>query len=350
MLQYEIWFHESKGLSCAEKRDLLARFHSAERIFDADPLDLPEKIARLWFKTSEEKKCALEAAERLMRENEKRGIQVLSIQDPCYRPEAKEHVAAPTLLYYLGTLPGPGQSIAALVGTRKATSYGIRATEYLCRQYRESGWVIASGLASGIEAAAHRFGAELGGILLGFAPHGLDLCNSGATAILTEKILTSGAVLSPFSIGVPPFKHHFVRRNEILCSWSDEIVMVEGDATSGAMAIGRMGLGFGKPVFAVPNQIFAHSSDGCNRLFQEGARPFILKRTGKDVSENQFSRKLSRTGSAIITLLKELPLTPEELAVKTNGRIDQIQAELLDLELQDLVRFQQDGKWHFTGW
>lgn len=365
IMRYDIWMHELKGISNREKRMLLAQFGTAKEVLFAQRLDLPEQIARRWLMTEEEKRQGLEAADRLWLENKKRGIQTVTICDPRYRDAAKKLDTASILLYYLGTLPEPQWRVTAVVGTRKATPYGIRATEYvvreyLIREYAGKDGIIASSLSPGIDTAAHQFAAAAGGASLGFVPHGLDQCFVGATSKITEKILTSsGAIISPFSVRTPQLKHHFFVRNELFCSWSDEILMVEGDGKSGAVAIGRMGLRYGKPVRAVPNSIFSDSSAGCHQLMLDGAKPFVLNassigeyksKTGKCRSRSSSTSPAGYRGNPISALLQQFPMTLEELAEKMDWTIDQIQQELVDLEFADQVRFQTDGKWHYTGW
>lgn len=355
MLQYEIWLHELKGISNRDKRALLEQFGSASQVYSAHRLDLPDHISHKLPHTKVDKERGLAEAERLLLEHEKLGINALSIHDSRYRDVAKHFAAAPMLLYYLGSLPLPSTSVVAVVGTRKATSYGIRATEYLCRQYHEMGWAIASGIAAGIEASAHRFAMEQSAATIGFAAHGLDHCLSYGNRKLTKLILDGGgAILSPFSLRTPALKHNYVQRNELLCFWSDEIVMVEGDEASGAVAIGRMGIQYGKRVLAVPNQIFSQNSAGCHLLLKEGAAPFLLDRKLRaEYTKNAKAfnaASMSQIGRQLSALLQGQPQSLEEFTFKLKIDSDSVQSELILLELDGLVRFQQDGKWHYIGW
>ena len=262
-------------------------------------------------------------------------------------PDVRLAENSPLVLYYKGKISGANKYVA-VVGTRKATEYGKAAARLICKEYIEKNSVIISGLATGIDSVAHETVIKMGGITYAFVANGLDVCYPRENLNLMEEIMNQGAVFSSYPIGVPPKKHHFIRRNEIMSMWSDEVVVVEGGTRSGAVISGEFALKSKKKVYAVPNNIFIGSSDGCNELLKKGAIPYLCN---QDTLNKQYKkRSIKKSEMPIIEMLKAMPLTVQELSKKINYDYDKIQKELFMLELDDQVRFQSDGKWHYIGW
>lgn len=347
MLEYYIWLNELKGVQMKDKRMLIEYFKNPKNIYEASRLDLPEE-----YKDNENIAKALNnkdlrESQKILEESQRNNIKVLTIDDPRYRAEAKFFEKSPLVLYYKGRIRSKSKNIA-VVGTRKATEYGIKVVEIVCAEYIKANFIIISGLAIGIDSVAHQTAIKMDGITYSFVAGGLNICYPKENLNLMTEIENRGAVISPYPVGIPPRKHHFIRRNEIMGYWSDEVIVVEGGKGSGAVKTGELALMNGKKVYAVPNNIFVNSSEGCNELLAKGAIPYTCK---SDTISNQSKRgNVNKLGKLILEKLKVIPLSTQELSDTLNYDSEKIQKELLMLELEGYVRFQPDGRWHFIGW
>ena len=348
MLQYYIWLNELKGIQMRDKRLLVAYFGTPKKVYEASRLDLPEEYKEYQTFIKELKSNDLSVSESILKENQNKNIKVLTIDDPLYRAGARLEKNSPLVLYYKGKIVSNENQHVAVVGTRKATEYGKVATQLICMEYIEKESVIISGLATGIDRVAHETVIKIGGVTYAFVANGLDVCYPKENLELMEQIENQGAVISMFPIGVSPRKHHFIMRNEIISMWADEVVVVEGGAKSGAVITAEFALKNKKKVYAVPNNIFISSSDGCNNLLKKGAIPYLCNHD--TINKQRKKRCTQKSEIPIIEMLKAIPLTIQELSKKLNLDYDKIQKELFMLELDDQVKFQSDGKWHYIGW
>lgn len=351
MLKYYIWLHELRGVSLKDKHLMLGYFRTPKNLYEATKLDFPKEYKGKLILSKEIKKKGMEDSEHILIENQKYGIQSLTIHDPNYWIKRRILSDVPIILYYKGKIEKPTNGTALIVGTRKATEYGIATAQLICSEYVEKKWTIISGLALGIDSIALQKAINLGGTTYGFITNGLDICYPRKNSRLQEAMINQGAIISPYSVGTPSLKYHFVKRNELMTILSDEVVVVEGGIKSGAVTTGRLGLKKGKKVFAVPNNIFAESSSGCNTLLGEGALPYQLNTSSiKKQAKKSEDMDLNKTAKYILDLLKVIPLSTQELSNKLNINIDRIKTELLALELQGQVRYERDGNWHYIGW
>jgi DNA processing protein len=223
----------------------------------------------------------------------------------------------PAVLYYDG-LPEPrDRQAVAIVGTRQATPYGLRITETLARELSQLGFTIVSGLARGIDAAAHRATLEAGGRTIAVLGCGLDIAYPPEHASLQEEITGCGAVLTEFAHGTPPRPSHFPQRNRIISGLSLGVVVVEADENSGSLITARLGLEQGREVFAVPGPIDAPMSRGPHGLIKQGAK---LVEMVDDIIEEllpqiERPKRISKS-SGMMLAVPELPnLSSEEQTV-----------------------------------
>jgi DNA processing protein len=222
----------------------------------------------------------------------------------------------PAVLYCDGSVePGDRQAVA-IVGARRATPYGLRITEALTRDLSGLGFTIVSGLARGIDAAAHRAALAAGGRTIGVLGCGLDVTYPPEHARLQEEIADHGAVLTEFVQGTPPLAAHFPRRNRIISGLAMGVVVVEAAEDSGSLITARLALEQGREVFAVPGPIDAPTSRGPHGLLKQGAK---LVETVDDIVEEllpQMEAPLTPTpsGNPLLPRLQRVPegLSPEE--------------------------------------
>ena len=177
-------------------------------------------------------------------------------------------------IYVLGELKEP--SGVAIVGTRKCTRYGVDLAESFGAAVADAGWTTVSGLARGIDAAAHRGALRDGGHAVAVLGSGVDVCYPRENRPIYDRILkTRGAIVSEYSPGTPPARWRFPARNRLIAAMSAAVVVVEAARTGGALITARLAAEIGRPVFVVPGDVDRSASEGCNRLLRDGAHPVL---------------------------------------------------------------------------
>lgn len=170
-----------------------------------------------------------------------------------------------------GEMPG-----VAVVGTRRCTRYGIDLAEAFGVAIARSGWTTVSGLARGIDAAAHRGCLRDGGHAVAVLGSGIDVCYPEENRPILDEILAEGgAVVSEYPPGTPPDRWRFPARNRIIAAMSSAVVVVEAAKTGGALITARLAAEIGRPVFVVPGDVDRPASEGCNLLIRDGANPVL---------------------------------------------------------------------------
>ena len=171
----------------------------------------------------------------------------------------------------LAEMPG-----VAVVGTRRCTRYGIDLAEAFGAAISRSGWTTVSGLARGIDAAAHRGCLRDGGHAVAVLGSGIDVCYPKENRPILDEILAEGgAVVSEYPPGTPPDRWRFPARNRIIAAMSSAVVVVEAARTGGALITARLAAEIGRPVFVVPGDVDRPASEGCNLLIRDGAHPVL---------------------------------------------------------------------------
>jgi DNA processing protein len=276
------------------------------------------------------------------------GATVLTMDDPDYPVLLRELPGAPFVLYVKGTMLDADKWAMAFVGTRRATGYGRAATRELVSGLVQAGITIVSGLALGIDAAAHASALETGGRTLAVLGCGIDMIYPPEHRHLAETIQDHGAIITEFPPGTPPEGKNFPVRNRIISGLSLGVVVVEAPAKSGALLTADIAAEQGRDVFAVPGNITAHTSHGTNYLIQNGAK---LVMTADDIlDELNLTRSTIRTQTQIAAIapsdpIEELlldhlvaePLHIDDLCRLSNLPITQISSTLSLMELKGLV-------------
>jgi len=203
---------------------------------------------------------------------EKSGYGLVSIADDGYPPRLREIVSAPPVLYYAGHLAPLSARCLCIVGSRAASRRGRATAARLARELSARGVHVVSGLARGVDTAAHEGALETGGCTSAVLGCGVDVVYPPENEALAARIVEGGCILSEFPLGTPPLQHHFPQRNRILSGLSLGVVVVEADLTSGAMGTARWAVEQNRDVFAVPGPIDHPGSRGPHRLIRDGAR------------------------------------------------------------------------------
>ncbi len=259
------------GVGTAHFIRLLARFRTPSHVFEAPRgmvADLvgPKLAARIRQYADTNEAAGQEAA------MEEWGASLVTLENPRYPLRLAEIYDPPLLLFVRGSLPADQEPYVALVGTRRASPYGIRMADRLARELAARGITVVSGMAMGIDAAAHRGALEAGGRTVAVLGCGVDVVYPPQNAQLMEDIAAHGAVVSQFSMGMQPSKGHFPYRNRIISGMSLGTVVIEAPLTSGALITARQAAEQGREVFAVPGQAGTQNAEGPHALIREGAK------------------------------------------------------------------------------
>ena len=202
------------------------------------------------------------------------GIEALFRESPAYPDHLDVFEDAPDVLFVRGTLPkDPGVGI---VGTRRCTAYGLELAEAYGRAVANAGWLVVSGLARGIDGAAHRGMVSVGGVGVAVLGCGIDVTYPREHRRLGEQILEAGgAIVSEYPPGSRPDAWRFPPRNRIIAGLSGAVVVVEAAKTGGALITAVIAAEYGIPVFAMPGDVDRRTSEGTNRLIRDGAFPVL---------------------------------------------------------------------------
>ncbi len=228
--------------------------------------------------------------ENIQKSYEKSGAQLLFCEDEIFPRALQEISDAPVFLFAKGNLlPSDGLSLA-VVGTRKPSSSGIQVVQDFVPELVQAGFTIVSGMASGIDAEAHKIAIQSGGRTIAFWGTGIDVIYPSVHRALAESIEAHGVLFSEFPLGSGPESFHFPRRNRLISGFAQGVLVVEGNEKSGSIITAHEALSQGKDVFAVPGNIRIKTTEGPNRLIQKGEAKLVM--TPSDILEEyQISQK-----------------------------------------------------------
>jgi len=345
----------------AKKFDLLKKyFPNMEFAFNASINELVsaginKKIAEEFIE-HRKKINPEQEMEKLALEN----IKVITVKDNKYPKLLKEIYDPPPLLYYKGQWPDNINFCLAVVGSRKYTSYGQQATEFLTSRMAQHNLIIVSGLALGIDALAHIACVKAGGKTIAVLGSGIDKKNiyPASNRYVAEQILdNNGLIITEFPIGTPPLHYHFPQRNRIISGLSLGTLVIEASIKSGASITAKLALEQGREVFAVPGSIFSPNCEGSNKLIKEGAKPVLC---ADDIIESLSLENIEN----FVEAQKLVPQSPEEEKILTSlsreaihinqlARITKldtgtINATLLTMELKGYIRNLGGGNYVLT--
>ena len=226
--------------------------------------------------------CPEADARHELRRGEAAGARAVFLHEPDYPPALRAIPDAPPMLWARGDLALAGRPAVAIVGSRDASSLGLRMARGLARGLAEAGLVVVSGLARGVDAAAHGAALRAGGGTVAAVAGGCDVAYPPGNAALMARIAERGLVLSEQPVGLQPQARHFPRRNRIVSGLAQAVVVVEAAARSGTLITARAALEQGREVLAVPGHPFDGRASGCLALIRDGA---VVVRGVEDVLE-----------------------------------------------------------------
>lgn len=337
---YWIWLNALKGVSLESKKRLLLTLKDVKSIYEVSWLDLPEGVmVKSEFDNLQANKC-LKYAEKTHTLNLNASVQQLTISKARSLGLSTELRDWPILVYYKGSLVA--EKSVAVVGTRSNTIHGYHYAKEICKRYTSNGFFINTGLADGIESIALDYTLNNSGKVMLFVPHGPEICYPKRKWRLLEHVLEKGAVISPFTAGVPVYRHNFLQRNALMAMWSSEVVLVEAPRESGSLSIACHGLKYDKPVYTVSS---VHGSAKCagnmNLIRDYGAQVLDLK------LPNSIEALLC---GPLVKVLQTQACSFDDLKALLPMDSSLMTQTLLMLEHHRIIEFKPNGKWHYNGW
>ena len=328
------------GVGPVRFRELIDRFGSPRAALAANAADFVEVVGR----RAEQKRLrgvparhALELTERCVGD----GIALLVYGTNGYPPTLNNLSAPPSLLYALGRtdlLRDPG---VAVVGSRRATAYGRRIAGRLGASLAAQGRCVVSGMAMGIDAAAHR--GALPGPTAAVLGSGVDVVSPPRNAALYRDIVESGVVVSEYAPGVKAEPHHFPVRNRIIAALARDIVIVEASQRSGALITAGLALDLGREVHAVPGPIDRPTSEGTNRLIADGAGVIVDAGLGDAVAHGA-PAPVEPELRELLAVIPGAPVTVEEVALAAGRPVEEVATSVTVLEIRGYLTPTRDGR------
>ena len=264
---------------------------------------------------------------------------IVTLADAEYPQSLLNITDPPLVLYVKGRLDLLNVRSLAVVGSRSASTQGLRNAEAFAKSASEAGLCIVSGMAHGIDASAHSGGLQGAGSSIAVVGTGLDKVYPAANRVLAHQLAQQGTLISEFPLGTPPLAANFPRRNRIISGLSAGCLVVEASLQSGSLITARMALEQGREVFAIPGSIHSPQSKGCHALIKQGAK---LVESAQDILEELgYSFPISSQSTVVEhPLFGHLgfdPVDVETLAHRSSLTIAELSAILLQLELDGSV-------------
>jgi DNA processing protein len=289
-------------------------------------------------------KISLEAE---MEKLERYGISAFTVHDTGYPARLKEIHDPPAVLYIQGEILPQDEWCVAVVGTRKATTYGRQVTEELVSELARNRITIVSGLAKGIDSIAHRSALEAGGRTFAVFGCGLDTVYPAENAELAKRIIKQGALISEYPLGAGPRAEHFPRRNRIISGLSLGVLVSEAGEDSGALITVKTALEQNRDVFSVPGNILSPASRGTNSIIKDGAKLVqsvtdILEELNLTAVTHQIEFKeiipASDTETLILNKLSVEPVHIDDICQTTGLSAAIVSSTLAMMELKGMVK------------
>lgn len=342
------------GIGPVLVRTLLDRFGGPEHVFKASRRELEtvegigERLAALITETDIQGKVRSE-----LKLVEELNASIVTFTDKSYPNNLKQIYDPPPLLYVRGDLQAKDDLAISMVGSRLSSSYGRMITERIAGDMARHGVTIVSGMARGIDSAAHRGALSAGGRTIAVLGCGVDIVYPPENRRLFEEITAHGAVISEFPMSTPPEGTNFPRRNRIISGLSLGVVVVQADSRSGSLITAGLALEQNRDVFAVPGNVGMARSRGTNRLIKQGAK---LVESADDILEEILPRfqhqgleptdvkpSLEDEEGRVFRIIEDEPAHIDSIIAQTGMDASRVSAILLQLELKGLVQ-QLPGK------
>ncbi len=350
-----LWLANALGYAPAHALDILERYENPEELVTARF----QQESKQWFTTAQHAAlCNKEPEDFISRVAlcAEKDVQIVTYDDPDYPQLLRTIESAPPVLYYRGDITLLNTCVTfAIVGTRRPSAYGVQATQVIAKGLAESGVVLVSGLATGLDSECHKAAIRSNVPTVACIAFSHEHCYPAGNKKMKELIERTGLVISeypPDEIGVQ--KPFFLQRNRLIAGISQGICVAEARSYSGTMNTVTHALNFGRDVFSVPGSIFSTLSEGTNRLILDGATPVTC---AKDIlnfykieielqperCDEKQRQPLSPNAAAVLKLLLSTPQPVEVLCTAMKLSAPVVMAALTELELAGYCE-QQAGR------
>ena len=334
------------GIGGNTQRKLLSAFGWPDAVFAASYASLraviDDKAVRLLLDSNNE--AAVVNAETWATGQDQH---IVTLADPAYPRTLLEIPDPPTLLYVRGRLELLNRPTLSIVGSRNPTPQGLQNAERFAAALVEAGLVIASGLALGIDAAAHRGALSVSGDTIAFIGTGIDRIYPARNRELAHEIGAMGTIVSEFPVGTPVIAANFPRRNRLISGIGRGVLVVEAAMESGSLITARLAGEQGRDVFAIPGSIHSPQAKGCHKLIKQGAK---LVETAQDVLDElhwQFTPQTSEkqlaescetpVSSELVAHMGYDPCSVDDLVARSGLTAETLSVMLLHLELEGRI-------------
>lgn len=356
-----VWLSSLPQIGAVKGKKLLEYFGGPRGVWEADELDLRglDYLTYANIKVLKDKKLK-EQSEVHFESIYRHSIRITTIFDSSYPESLKNIYDPPIVIYTKGKLVS-NEKMLAVVGSRKATQYGLNVAEVLSAELACRGITVVSGMAKGVDSYAHRGALKAKGRTLAVLGCGLDTAYPKENKELMNEICEKGAVLSEYLPGVRPWPQNFPARNRIISGLSLGVIVIEASDNSGSLITADFALEQGREVFAVPGNLDSENSRGTNRLIKDGAKMVtnigdILEELNiPSCTEDIFSKKIQKPSILntftdledeevrIVRCIEEEPLNIDTIAEKCGLAVKTVNSTVTMLELKGMIR-QMPGK------
>jgi len=357
-MKYWVWLSSLEKISAYNLNLLLKHFNSPYNLYITSEKELRQLtfITEAIIQQLIDKKLK-DSTSRHLDNIAKNNIKIVTINDELYPYYLKNIYDPPAVLYYKGEIIENEKAIS-VVGSRKATSYGIETAEKLAYELACLGITVVSGMARGIDSSAHEGALKAGSRTIAVLGCGLDVVYPKENKNLMDSIISNGVVISEYLPGIMPLQRNFPARNRIISGISLGVVVVEAAANSGSLITAEFALEQGRDVFALPGNINRINSEGTNMLIKDGAKLVMgiddiideltlynlrEKNKLKSINDQIKFKGLDKEERRIVECLKLEPMYIDVLSGATGLNIKHINSVLTMLELKGIIE-QLPGK------
>lgn len=355
-------------MSGSQVVELIERFESADAVLQAGEAKL-QKAGVTPAAAERLAKPDMTAIEKALQWLDEPQHHIVHYASPDYPALLRQIADAPALIYVNGNPDSLHLPALAIVGSRNPTRGGVQNAHDFAAHLGQAGFTILSGLAQGIDAAAHKGALDADATTVAFLGHGIDRIYPAENRELAHRIAASGALISEYPLGSSPRREHFPERNRLISGCSLGTLVVEAAKRSGSLITARLASEQGREVFAIPGSIHNTLSRGCHQLIRQGAK--LVESADDIVSElgpivEHFSAQLMQNESnadaapylsedrdddykLLIEALGHDPISADEIAEKSGLTIDQVSSMLLILELEGKIEALHGGQYSLLG-
>lgn len=351
---YWLWLTNIKGIGRKKIGSLISCFGSPEAVFSADEIilkEVTESIARFSEKDLEAliRSRDIDKIIRYSKRLNNEEINYLSLDHDLYPNALLNIYDSPYIIYYKGKLIEEDSIKIGIVGARRCSTYGKNVAEYFARRLSEHNVTIVSGMARGVDTAAHKGAIKGNGQTAAILGCGVNVCYPSENIYLMRNILKSGCVISEYPMDAAPVAGNFPQRNRIISGLCDGLLIVEATERSGSLITADSALEQGKDVFAVPGKIFDPLSDGTNRLIKMGAKPVsdiedileeyidIKNRLNSKDIEREITRSMDEGEKIVYACIGIEPVQLDLIIRQIPMSIDELNFNLIKLEIKGFI-------------